>query len=414
METHISNSIARSEALREAEAILRSCVHCGFCTATCPTYQLLGNELDGPRGRIYLIKQILETGQASAASRAHLDRCLGCRSCETTCPSGVRYARLLHTGRHLANELAPPSLANRGLRQLLRSTLPYPRRLAPVIKTARLFRPLLPLALRRKIPGAADKAQHSPKPQTCQRKAILFQGCVQSVVAGSINTATRRVLQRLGIQALDAPGESCCGAVNHHLDDIETARSMARNNIDCWLKLIDDGAEALLVTASACALEIREYPLLFPDKTEYHDKSLRIQPYCMEIGEFLATQDTAALRVPEGAPAISFHAPCTLQHGLKAQGSTEALLRKTGFDVQEPEDAHLCCGSAGTYSITEPKLSGKLRKNKLLKLEKAGGEVIATANIGCLLHLQEKAEQPVRHWIEWLDEALETGNTPVQ
>jgi len=414
METHISKSITPSVALQEAEAILRRCVHCGFCTATCPTYQLLGNELDGPRGRIYLIKQILETGQAGKDARTHLDRCLGCRSCETTCPSGVHYLRLLHVGRHLAYELAPLPFAQRSLRHILRATLPYPRRLAPMFRAARLFRPLLPLALRHKIPDADNKAQQALQPQNCHRKIILFQGCVQSVVATSINAATRRILQRLGIQSLDATGESCCGAVNHHLDDIETARNMAQNNIDRWLTLIDEGAEALLVTASACALEIREYPLLFPENSKYHDKSLRLQPYCMEIGEFLAKQDISALRVPEDAPTISFHSPCTLQHGLKGQGHTEALLRETGFDVREPEDAHLCCGSAGTYSITQPKLSGTLRENKLLQLEKAGGEVIATANIGCLLHLQEKAERPVRHWIEWLDEALETGNTPVQ
>ncbi|HEC06973.1 MAG TPA: glycolate oxidase subunit GlcF [Thiolapillus brandeum] len=404
METHISQALGRSEALQEAETILRSCVHCGFCTATCPTYQLLGNELDGPRGRIYLIKEMLENGQASDRTRTHLDRCLLCRSCETTCPSGVQYARLLHTGRHLAHELAPLPLRERGLRRLLRATLPYPGRMAPALGLARLIRPLLPRTLQRKIPPASPvtrPAQDNPSTQT--RKVILFQGCVQSVAAGSINAAAIRVLNRLGIQTLAAAGESCCGAVNHHLDDIDTARSLAQNNLDRWLTLIDGGAEALVVTASACALEIREYPLLFPAGSPYHAKALRMQEHCLEIGDYLARQDLEKLRVRTDAPAMSFHAPCTLQHGLRAPGQTEALLRKAGFDVREPEEAHLCCGSAGTYAITQPRLSGQLRENKLRRLESTGGEVIGTANIGCLLHLQEKAKLRVRHWIEWLE-----------
>ncbi|WP_457666290.1 glycolate oxidase subunit GlcF [Thiolapillus sp.] len=405
METHINQSIARTEALQEAENILRSCVHCGFCTATCPTYQLLGNELDGPRGRIYLIKQMLESGQASDKTRTHLDRCLLCRSCETTCPSGVAYARLLHTGRHLAHRLAPLPAGERSQRRLLRAVLPYPRRMAPALAIARLFRPLLPEKLQQKIPPTSPHhGRHTNEPAAHPRKVILFRGCVQSVVAGSINSTTSKLLARLGIQTLNAFGESCCGAVNHHLDDLTTARHMAQNNLDRWLALMDKGAEALVVTASACALEIREYPLLFPANSEYHEKALRIQEYSMEIGEYLEKLDMTKLQIRAGTPPISFHAPCTLQHGLQAHGKTEALLRRVGFDIREPEEAHLCCGSAGTYSITQPKLSRQLRKNKLQRLESTGGEVIATANIGCLLHLQEKAKLPVKHWIEWLEE----------
>ena len=404
METHISPRIRRTRHIEEAEAILRSCVHCGFCTATCPTYQLLGDELDGPRGRIYLIKQMLESGQASAATRRHLDRCLLCRACESTCPSGVRYAQLLHTGRQLAAELAPAPLKQRGMQGLLRAVLPYPRRLSALLQVARAWPGfLLPTSIRNKLPApvrAAEPDQPAPQP----RKVILFQGCVQSVMASTINAAADRVLHKLGIEALSAAGESCCGAVNHHLDDAPKARAMARNNLDRWLELLDEGADALLVTASACALEIREYPLLLAQDRIYLEKALRIQDCCREIGEFLSEENLSALKLSEQAPAIAFHAPCTLQHGLGNKGQTEALLRKIGFDVREPEDAHLCCGSAGTYSITQPRLSARLLDDKLNKLDRCTARIIATANIGCLLHLRSKSQRPVKHWIEWLDE----------
>lgn len=404
METHISDNIRKTPAIEEAEAILRSCVHCGFCTATCPTYQLLGNELDGPRGRIYLIKQMLETGQASNKTRTHLDRCLLCRACESTCPSGVRYARLLHTGKHLAYSLAPASLTQRGKRQLLKGLLPYPKRLSPLLSAANLFRPLLPNRLKSKIPAVDKQSLRTSSADTQSRHVILFQGCVQSIVAGSINTAAQNILQRLGIQSVNAQGEGCCGAVHHHLDDKEHAQAMARNNLDRWWTLLEQGAEAVLFTASACALEAREYPLLFSEDHEYRQKSEQILPFLLEIGEFICKQNTDALRLPENNTDISFHAPCTLQHGLNASAETETLLRRLGFKVREPEDAHLCCGSAGTYSILQPELSTQLRDNKLAQLNKAGGKVIASANIGCLMHLQAGTSVPVKHWIEWLDQ----------
>ena len=404
METHINSSLEKTPEIAEAEAILRSCVHCGFCTATCPTYQLLGNELDSPRGRIYLIKEMLERGEASIETRQYLDRCLLCRACESTCPSGVRYSRLLHTGRHLAHRLAPAPLSERGLKSLLKALLPYPKRLAPLLSVARKLRPILPTSLKSKIPAPNNFRRENNIPAIQTRKVVLFQGCVQSVVAQSINHAAQNVLQRLGIQTCTAKNEGCCGAVHHHLDDKKRAQVMAKNNLDQWWKHIEQGAEAVIFTASACALEAREYPLLFSENKEYRDKSQQILPYLMEIEAFISSQNLTALTISETAPSISFHAPCTLQHGLQASGCTESLLRALGFHIHEPDDAHLCCGSAGTYSILQPKLSLMLRDNKLEHLQQSGADVIASANIGCLMHLQGGTSQPVKHWIEWLDQ----------
>ncbi|WP_456373660.1 glycolate oxidase subunit GlcF [Thiolapillus sp.] len=404
MDTRLSALLSNDASALEARELLLSCVHCGFCTATCPTYQLLGDELDGPRGRIYLIRQLLESGRSSAQTRVHLDRCLLCRSCETTCPSGVNYHQLLHLGRKLSGKLKPLPLPQRILRATLRGILPYPRRVRALAAMGRLARPLLPGKIRNKIPA---RQRRKPLPGTTHaRKVLLFQGCVQSAVAQGINDATRRVLDRLGIECLTVAREHCCGAVPHHLDAENQAREMARHNIDQWLPLLRDGAEALLITSSACALEIQEYPQLFTDDPALEQKAIELLQHCQEIGSFLHKQETKNLQLAKPR-SMAFHAPCTLQHGLVSAEHTTDLLSRLGFELHVPRDNHLCCGSAGTYSLQHPRLADELRRNKLDALTEIGTDCIASANIGCLLHLQETSPRPVKHWMEWLDEILE-------
>jgi glycolate oxidase iron-sulfur subunit len=408
MQTRLSSSLLETDWGKEADSILRTCVHCGFCTATCPTYQLTGDELDGPRGRIYLIKQALEETAVTAKTRKHLDRCLVCRSCETTCPSGVRYHNLLQIGKEVVDERVPRPLNERFIRWGMRTLLPYPARFAPLFRLGALFRPLMPAALKAKMPllhepGTRPSGKHV-------RKVILFEGCVQSVVAKSINAATSRVLDRLGISCITANGEGCCGAVSNHTGDIPSGEEMARRNIDSWVPHLDAGAEAIVTTASACGLEIREYPELLKNDSAYAGKAQRIADAVMDISEFLSQSvDSSGLTLSEPLSQISFHAPCTLQHGLKQAGTVEGLLQKLGFSVRTAADPHLCCGSAGTYSILQPGMALQLRDDKLEKLDAAGAEVIATANIGCMMHLQSGTGTEVRHWIEIIDSSLDKG-----
>lgn len=402
MQTQLTSNLLPSADLAEADHILRACVHCGFCTATCPTYQLLGDELDGPRGRIYLIKQMLEGQPVTEETRLHLDRCLSCRSCETTCPSGVKYSALLNLGRQAMEKALPRPMHQRLLRQGMKSLLPYPKRFELLLKTAHLFNPLLPARLSAKVPPASQK--HSSAATENQRQVILFDGCVQSVAARQINHATRKFLNRLGIGCLSPVRGNCCGAVNHHLDDRQKAQTFARKNIDEWIPLLDGGAEAVLFTASACALEVQEYEHLLREDAEYAPLASRVSHASMDIGDFLATETVGKLQVRPDAPRIAFHAPCTLQHGLGNKTGVQSLLKQMGFSVFEPNDSHLCCGSAGTYSITQPQLSSQLRENKLNALNEHHADVIATANIGCMLHLAEKSSLPVRHWVEIVEE----------
>ena len=405
MQTQIDTQLLQTDAGKAADSILRSCVHCGFCTATCPTYQLLGDELDGPRGRIYLIKQALEGKQVTRKSQLHLDRCLSCRSCETTCPSGVKYTSLLEIGRHQIDQQVQRPFRERLMRLGMKSILPYPARFAPLLAMARTLRPLLPPGIRNKIPlrraaGRRATASHS-------RKVILFEGCVQSVAAQHINQAAARVLERIGIECIRVKSEQCCGAVNHHLGDEATAVDLARRNIDLWSRHLEDGVEAIIGTASACTLEISEYQQQLQSDPEYAEKAKLVSNATLDLGELLQQQDTLKLSLIDKLPRVAFHAPCTLQHGLQLKGNTEKLLRNLGFSVTEPQDAHLCCGSAGTYSILQPQISTQLRSNKLQALSDNNPDLIATANIGCLLHLKSGAQPPVKHWIEILDESLD-------
>lgn len=408
MQTRLSAAFLDTTAGREADGILRKCVHCGFCTATCPTYQLLGDELDGPRGRIYLIKEMLEGAEPSRTTQLHLDRCLTCRACETTCPSGVRYGRLLDIGRHHMEQVVPRTLRERLFRRALLTVVPYRKRFGALLGLARAFRGLMPVALRRAVPAASPAgvwpaARH-------RRRMLVLSGCAQPAAAPGINAAAARVLDRLGISLL-AVNDGCCGALAHHLSEEDRARQQMRRNIDAWWPEIERGAEAVVVTASGCGAMICEYGVLLRDDPEYARKAERVSQLFRDVSQVVA-QELARPEALSALPAraaplrVAFHSPCTLQHGLKLRGIAEPLLERAGYTLTAVADGHLCCGSAGSYSLLQPEISRRLKTNKLAALQADAPDIIATANIGCLLHLASGTERPVRHWIEVLDQAL--------
>jgi len=399
MQTFLSETYKETPEGREAEEILRSCVHCGFCNATCPTYQLLGDERDGPRGRIYLIKEMLENNAASRETQVHLDRCLTCRACETTCPSGVRYNRLLEIGRAAVEGSIDRPFIEQIQREALLRTVPEPKRFRTVLTLAQALRPMLPAARRRAIPVPQPEGPAWPS-ESHARKVLLLEGCAQSVVAPSINLATARILNALGVQALPASG--CCGALSHHLSQEQRTLAAIRRNIDNWWPLVEAGAEALVLTASGCAPTVMDYGHLLRSNPEYADKAEKVASMAQDISVFLADEDLESLQVTASDSVIAYHSPCTLQHGLKRAGAVEALLSRLGFRLAPVQDTHLCCGSAGSYSILQKGLSRQLLERKLACLEKENPTLIATANIGCLMHLQSGTELPVRHWIELL------------
>jgi len=394
---------------READGILRKCVHCGFCTATCPTYQLLGDELDGPRGRIYLIKAMLEGAEPSQATQLHLDRCLTCRACETTCPSGVRYGRLLDIGRHHIERVVPRTLRERFFRRALLTVIPHRRRFAALLALGRTLRPLMPAALRRSVP-ARRHAGAWPAPRHARRMLVLA-GCAQPAAAPDINAAAARVLDRLGISLIEVH-DGCCGALAYHLSKEDRAREQMRRNIDAWWPEIERGAEALVVTASGCGAMIRDYGELLRDDPAYGPGAARISGLFRDISQVVAHElakpdVTLDLRLQgQGGRRVAFHSPCTLQHGLQLRGVIEPLLARAGYVLTSAVDGHLCCGSAGSYSLLQPDISRQLKANKLAALEAGTPDVIATANIGCLLHLASGTERPVCHWIELLAAGL--------
>ena len=411
MQTNLDENILQSRDGRDADEILRSCVHCGFCTATCPTYQLLGDELDGPRGRIYQIKLVLEGEPATRGVQLHLDRCLTCRSCETTCPSGVRYARLLEIGRAQVEQQVKRPLGERLMRRMLLHVIPYRRRFAPLAKAGSLLRGLLPERLGRPLPHLSSGSATWPTPSH-RRRMILFEGCAQPVLAPSINASTSRVLDRLGIGVLRPAGESCCGALPLHLTEAERARAFARRNIDAWWPALQQGVEAIVVTASACAGMIKEYPELLREDPHYRDKAEQVAGLCRDLSEVLSAEDLGPLRAEiNTAHRVAFHAPCTLQHGQGLRGLVEPLLSGLGFQLTAVPDSHLCCGSAGSYALLQPELSEQLRERKRRSLVSGRPDVIATANIGCLTHLRDPLGPPVVHWIELL--AAATNQTRV-
>ncbi len=401
MQTSLLESLRNTPQGREADAILRSCVHCGFCNATCPTYQVLGDELDGPRGRIYLIKQMLEGQAVTAHTQLHLDRCLTCRACETTCPSGVRYARLAEIGKDLVEQRVPRPFTQRLLRRVLRMLLPYPQRFAGVLRLARGLRPLLPQTLARKIP-AAEPIPPWPT-RSHPRRMLVLEGCVQRGATPQVNASTARVLDTLGISLLRAPLAGCCGAVSAHLQAHDEALSFMKRNIDAWWPHIEAGAEAIVTTASGCGVVVKDYAAYLRDDPAYGAKATRVNALARDVSEVLAAEDLSKFITPANT-RIAFHAPCTLQHGQKLAGKVEAILQRCGYVLTPVPDAHLCCGSAGTYSILQAQLAQRLLADKLSALHSGAPSLIATANIGCQLHLATQAQVPVKHWIELLDE----------
>ncbi|HEY0060599.1 MAG TPA: glycolate oxidase subunit GlcF [Telluria sp.] len=405
MQTKLADFIQGTADGDEAEAILRACVHCGFCTATCPTYQILGDELDGPRGRIYLIKQVLEGAPVTRKTQVHLDRCLTCRSCETTCPSGVKYGRLADIGRKIVEQRVARPLADRIKRSVLKAALPRKWIFTPLYKAGKLVRPLLSPALQDKLPasragGAWPRREHA-------RKMLVLDGCVQPAMAPNINAATARVLDACGVQLVVAPRAGCCGALRYHLNDQEAGLDDMRRNVDAWWPLIEQ-VEAIVMTASGCGVTVKEYGHLLAHDAEYAAKAQRISALTRDLSEVMPQFEAELAGRLKGKmqQRVAWHPPCTLQHGQQIRGKVEGLLRAAGVDVKLCADSHLCCGSAGTYSMLQPALATELRDRKLENLLATGPEVIVSANIGCLNHLQSGTEVPVAHWIELIDQAL--------
>jgi glycolate oxidase iron-sulfur subunit len=408
MQTNLSPEFQARADGRAAEAILRKCVHCGFCTATCPTYQLLGDELDGPRGRIYLIKQVLEGAEPTRKTQMHLDRCLTCRNCESTCPSGVDYGHLVDIGRSVVDEKVPRPATEKAVRWLLKEGLTSPA-FGPAMKLGQLVRDVLPASLKAKVPPRQNEGTW-PK-RTLPRKVLMLAGCVQPAMMPNINSATARVLDAAGIQTLVAPEAGCCGAVKFHLNDQEGGTAQMRANIDAWWPLVEQGVEAIVMNASGCGVTVKEYGHILADDPVYAEKAARISALTRDLSELLpmlvpllAPKLTAK---PDASRVVAFHPPCTLQHGQKLKGGVEQHLAALGFTVQVARnEAHLCCGSAGTYSVLNPDIATTLRDRKLGHLGELKPAVIASANIGCITHLQSGTDTPVRHWVEVLDEAL--------
>ncbi len=409
MQTNLAPEFKGTPDGEAAEAILRKCVHCGFCTATCPTYQLLGDELDGPRARISLLKQVLEGATPTRATQLHLDRCLTCRNCETTCPSGVQYGQLVDIGRKIVEAKVQRPLGERTQRWLLKEGLTSPL-FGPAMAVGKLVRPLLPGALKDKVPGSSPpRAKHWPKKER-QRKVLMLAGCVQPAMLPNINAATARVLDAVGIQTVVADKAGCCGALRTHLNDHDGGRADMRRNIDAWWPLVDAGTvEAIVVNASGCSLQVKDYGHALAADAAYADKAKRVSALARDLSELLP--EMVAVLKPRMADAqpgmLAYHPPCTLQHGQQLRGGVETGLRALGFDVAVAQhEAHLCCGSAGTYSVLQPTLSHQLRERKLANLAELQPTAIVSANIGCIQHLQSGTSTPVRHWVEALDDAL--------
>ena len=412
MQTKLAPEFQNTVDGQQAEAILRKCVHCGFCTATCPTYQLLGDELDGPRGRIYLIKQVLEGETPTRKTQLHLDRCLTCRNCESTCPSGVQYGHLVDIGRKLVDERVPRPAGERAVRWALKEGLPSPL-FAPAMKIGQAVRGLLPDSLKNKVPPRQSAGEWPTRSHA--RKMLMLEGCVQPAMMPNINSATARVLDAAGIQVVMAAKAGCCGAVKFHLNDQDGGKAEMRRNIDAWWPYVEEGVEAIVMNASGCGVTVKEYGYILKNDPAYAEKAARISALTRDLSELLpaitealqSTRPELAETVAKKSPKLAFHPPCTLQHGQQLRGGVEHYLGGLGFDIKvSSNEAHLCCGSAGTYSVLNPDIAYELRDRKLANLGEMAPEVIVSANIGCITHLQSGTATPVRHWVEVLDEAL--------
>lgn len=406
MQTKIKKKFLQSEKGQLADKILRSCVHCGFCTATCPTYQILGDELDGPRGRIYQIKEMLEGADVTKETLNHLDRCLTCRACETTCPSGVEYSHLLEIGRSEVEKRVKRSLFQRMLRKSLLLTLPYPKRFNTLIKLGQAFRPLLPSFIKSHVPKKSSLTELNLKDielKSHDTKFLILDGCVQPALSPEINHATRKVLNTLDIELVSFSG--CCGAINQHLSDEDKALAIIKNNIDRLISSFDSGIEGIIMTASGCGAMFKDYPHLLRNDESYKEKAILVATKTFDLTEVVIAEKLKdKLNVSKNSIAV--HTPCTLQHAQKFPANIETIFSGCGYQISPIKDKHLCCGSAGTYSITQPQLSKKLKKQRLAGLMINKPELIVTANIGCLHHLDSGSNVPVRHWIEVIAEDL--------
>ena len=410
MQTNLAEFIRNTPEGREADAILRKCTHCGMCTATCPTYQLLNDELDGPRGRIYLIKQVLEGATPTAKTRLHLDRCLTCRACETTCPTGVRYGRLVDIGRHLVEERAARGPVESAWRSALSTVISSASLFGPMLQMGQLVRPLLPSALKRKVPSTSAPAGPWPV-ATHARKMLVLEGCAQPSLSPATNAAAARVLDRIGISLVRTPGAGCCGAVSFHLNLHAKALDTMRRTIDAWWPRIEQGTEAIVITASGCGVTVKDYGHYLAHDHAYAAKAKRVSSLAKDISEIIVAEKSKLTSLNPrssllNSQRVAFHSPCTLQHGMKLEGGVESLLTDLGYSLTPVPDAHLCCGSAGTYSILQPELSQKLLANKIAALTSGTPSAILTANIGCQVHIQTATSLPVKHWIEALDDSF--------
>jgi glycolate oxidase iron-sulfur subunit len=412
MQTSLSESFKNTPEGHEANKILRSCVHCGFCITHCPTYRLLGNELDSPRGRIYLIKGLLEGKEVSQKTQLHLDRCLTCLSCETHCPSGVEYGHLLDIGRQAIEKQIDRTFPDKLFRTLLRKILPYQMRFAFLLGIGRMLRPILPHFIKIQIP-TKNKNIFPLSPHQFSRKMILVNGCVQPSLTPTTNDATRYVLGKLGISTITAYGENCCGALDHHMSATESAKKFIKNNIDQWWPSIENGVEAIISTASGCGVMVKDYGYILRNDDKYADKAAHISAMTKDVAEIISSEDIGNIiaNIQHGPEKIAFHNPCTLQHGQKLNEMTESLLKKFGFELTDVPDKALCCGSAGTYSLLQINLSKQLLENKINALESEKPDIIATANIGCQLYIQQATDLPVKHWIELVAEKLLKGTS---
>ena len=413
MQTNLSPEFRGTRDGEAAEAILRKCVHCGFCTATCPTYQLLGDELDGPRGRIYLMKQVLEGAEVTRSTQVHLDRCLTCRNCESTCPSGVDYGHLVDIGRRLVDQRVERPAGEKAVRWLLKEGLTSPL-FGPAMKLGQLVRPLLPGALQNKVPARASTRASVWPTRTHPRKVLMLAGCVQPAMMPNINSATARVLDAAGIQTLVAAKAGCCGALRTHLNDHAGGLADMRRNIDAWWPDVEAGAvEAIVMNASGCGVTVKEYGHALAHDPAYAGKAARVSELTRDLSELLPELvELLRARVKPGkVQHLAFHPPCTLQHGQQLRGGVETHLNALGFKVQlTPSESHLCCGSAGTYSVLQPELAYQLRDRKLMHIEPLQAHCIVSANIGCIQHLQTGTTTPVKHWVEVLDDALDAAD----
>ncbi|MGV8936378.1 MAG: glycolate oxidase subunit GlcF [Allorhizobium sp.] len=420
MQTNFTAEQLADPAVAESEQILRKCVHCGFCTATCPTYVTLGNELDSPRGRIYLIKDMLENGRpADRDTVTHIDRCLSCLACVTTCPSGVDYMHLIdHARIHIENTYQRPVL-NRLTRAVLAFVLPYPERFRLALAAARIGRPLAGLLKRIDVlkpfaamlelaPVAAaprsDCAQpgHHPAKAEKRGRVAILTGCAQPVLDPGINAATIRLLNRFGVEVVVPQGEGCCGALVHHMGREEQALESARRNVDVWTREIEAGGlDAIIITASGCGTTIKDYGHMLQRDPDYAGKAQRVSELAKDITEYLATLELPALE--KKALSVTYHSACSMQHGQKITMIPKTLLKTAGFTVRDPAEGHLCCGSAGTYNIMQPDISQTLKLRKVKNLEATHPDVIATGNIGCMTQIATATGVPIVHTVELLD-----------